>query len=399
MKKIPVLLVIFIFTAVTTLYAQPNIPREYIPPSGNISLSGSMPFNNVIQALSEISSRLERKVIIDEKIRTQPINVDIVDLSWRDALDVIVKVNNLTYEEFPTYIKIVEKKEVAEKVEAKEFNSSMREVNISAIFFEGDKQALLERGINWEAVIKSGEVLTEVGQNLVGEKSTNDIFSAGVTIETPNEAVTGLLKALETESVGEVLSSPNIQVIEGEKGRIQVGQDFSIKQIDFAGNVTDNFISSGIILNVNPSIIQEDSITFIHLEVEAERSSVTPGDLTTVINKTSGNTSLFLLDGERAVIAGLYSTTENISRSGIPILKDLPGWFFGIRYLTGFDRKERTEKELIIILKAELVPTLQEREISQSKAMEFLDRKREELKKRYLRDSEINSVKPEEMKK
>ena len=399
MKKIPVLLVIFIFTAVTTLYAQPNIPREYIPPSGNISLSGSMPFNNVIQALSEISSRLERKVIIDEKIRTQPINVDIVDLSWRDALDVIVKVNNLTYEEFPTYIKIVEKKEVAEKVEAKEFNSSMREVNISAIFFEGDKQALLERGINWEAVIQSGDVLTEVSQNLVGEKSTNDIFSAGVTVETPDATVTGLLKALETESVGEVLASPNIQVIEGEEGRIQVGQDFSIKQVDFAGNVTDNFISSGIILIVKPLVIQEDSITFIHLSAEVERSSVTPGQLTTIINKTSGNTALFLLDGERAVIAGLYSTTENISRSGIPILKDLPGWFFGIRYLTGFDRKERTEKELVIILKAELLPSLKEREISQSKAIEFLDRKREELKKRYLRDSEINNLKPEEMKK
>ena len=133
----------------SVIYGQQIIPpSDYIQPSGQISLSSDMLFFQAIQALSEISARIESKVIIDEKPRMEPINVEIVDLGWRDALDIIVKVNNLEYEEYPTYIKIIDIKEELMEEEVKEYDSSIREVNISAIFFEGDRHALKEVGLN-----------------------------------------------------------------------------------------------------------------------------------------------------------------------------------------------------------------------------------------------------------
>ena len=388
MNRIFMILLLIICTF-SASYGQQRPPRQQIPPTGQISLSSSMPFFRAIEILSEISARLENKVIIDEKIRTDSISVEIVDMVWRDALNLILRINDLEYEEFPVYIKILDRIEEVAVEEEKKYDSSMREVNISAIFFEGDKHALSERGINWSAWIRADipfleieDLIIELQQNLVGEKSAQDIFSASITHETTDQILMGLLKALETEAVGEILATPNIQVLEGEEGLVQVGQDFSIKTFDFAGNITDVFISTGIILKVKPLVIQEDSLYFIHLDVEAERSSVSPGQITTIINKTNANTSLFLLDGERAAIAGLYSTDESMERYGIPILKDLPWWFFGIRYLFGYDRKEITEKELIIILKAELVPTLQDREISQLHNIDFLNQRLEELKNR-----------------
>ena len=47
---------------------------------------------------------------------------------------------------------------------------------------------------------------------------------------------------------------------------------------------------------------------------------------------------------------------------------------FGLRYLFGYDKEEVTKKELVILLKAELVPTLQER-ITQKDQDEDLDRR------------------------
>jgi len=382
--KIVLLLIICTFSV---SYGQQKIPKEYIPTSGKISFSSTMPITQAIQALGEISARLEKKVIIDEKIRAEAINVEIVDLEWRDALEVILKVNNLEYEEYPNYIKIVDRVEEILEEEKREYNSTMREVNISAIFFEGDKHVLREKGINWEALIKRtygiGDVTYDIRQNLVGGPTESDIFRAGVTLETTDETLTGLLKALETDAVGEVLASPNIQVLEGEQGMVQIGHDFSVKQLDFAGNVTDVFRSVGIILRVTPMVIQEDSLYFIHLEVQAERSSVTPGAVSTIIKKSTANTSLFLLDGERAVIAGLYSTDEIVARAGIPILKNLPWWVFGIRYLTGYESKEYNEKELIIIIKAELLPTLNERELAKLNNIEYIESKREEIRKKF----------------
>jgi len=52
---------------------------------------------------------------------------------------------------------------------------------------------------------------------------------------------------------------------------------------------------------------------------------------------------------------------ESTVRNGIPILKDLPWWVLGIRYLTGSDETITRKKELIILIKAELVPTLKDR--------------------------------------
>ena len=76
--------------------------------------------------------------------------------------------------------------------------------------------------------------------------------------------------------------------------------------------------------------------------------------MSTVINKATANTSVLLYDGEEVAIAGLYSTSDQKSRSGIPILKDIPKWFLGLGYLFGYDRIETVKRELIILLKIDL---------------------------------------------
>ena len=68
-----------------------------------------------------------------------------------------------------------------------------------------------------------------------------------------------------------------------------------------------------------------------------------------------------LLDGEEALIGGLYINEESTTRNGVPFLKDLPWWFFGMRYVFGFESQNRIKKELLILIKAEMLPTIKER--------------------------------------
>ena len=406
MKKIAVILLIL---AINISFGQDRPPAQYIQPEGKISLAKTMPFFQAIRALNDISSRIDKIVIIDPVNRTHPINVEIDDKHWREALDLILRVNNLSSDAQENYIMIVGDEIVGEtKEKAEEIHSGLREVNINAIFFEGNRGALRSIGINWNAVVKVGNKAVTYYQNLVGIPDEADRHAWKVedkNKETPygqeiqktpiiaGEEIVGeisegeapilLIKALESKAIGELLANPSITVLEGQQGRIQVGQDFTIKQLDFAGNVTDEIRSTGIILSVTPKIIREDSITFIHLDVNAEKSSVTPGAISTIINKASSTTKLLLLDGERAVIAGLYSTDEFEDRAGIPILKDLPWWFFGLRYLFGYNHTEKIEKELIIIIKAELLPTLKERIISKKSEMELIRKTREDNKNKF----------------
>jgi type IV pilus assembly protein PilQ len=173
--------------------------------------------------------------------------------------------------------------------------------------------------------------------------------------------VTALFRFFESQNLGEIITSPSITVRNKQKGRIQIGSDFSVMQKDFSGNIIQHFYSSGSIIEVTPYVYNKKGIDYVLLKLSVERSTFFPSDLTTEIKKTFATTDVLLLDGEQTVIGGLYINDQEIVRSGIPFLKDLPWWVFGIRYLTGSDQTIITKKEVVILLKAELLNTLEQR--------------------------------------
>ncbi len=179
-------------------------------------------------------------------------------------------------------------------------------------------------------------------------------------------------------NIGTIIARPTIIVMDGTEGMIQVGQSFSIKQKDFAGNTVERFFDVGTILRVTPKIIQDGNVTFIHLNIHAEKSSATPDPISTKIDKQLATTNVLLVNGEQTAIAGLYAEQKSKVRKGIPKLKDLPWWVFGLRYLTGYNSEDLTQKELVIIIKAELIPTLEERlKERRPNLQETIDRQRE----------------------
>ena len=105
----------------------------------------------------------------------------------------------------------------------------------------------------------------------------------------------------------------------------------------------------------------EEGIDYVYLKVRMERSSVIIGSLSTEKPKTEVTTNLLLLNGEETAIGGLIVNEETTVRRGIPFLKDLPWWVFGLRYIFGYDQNSLTQKEIILLIKAEILPTLKER--------------------------------------
>ncbi|MGB2869346.1 MAG: hypothetical protein WBD36_12905, partial [Bacteroidota bacterium] len=197
------------------------------------------------------------------------------------------------------------------------------------------------------------------------------------------------LKIFESEQFGEVIARPQVTVRSGSPGRVQIGQDFSVKQKDFSGNITDQFFSTGTILLVKPRIFTVGNLQFIDLSVNVERSNVTPGEVSTIINKTNATSSLTLLNGEESYVGGLYTNEESTVREGIPLLKDLPWWFFGLRYLFGYDAKTVTRKELLVIIKAELVPLVEDR-AAQKVARDVQQDKLKEIRQDFERRTKKN---------
>lgn len=372
-----------VLAVVAPVHGQVNPPvREYTNPDEMVTLAAETTFPQALQILGGFSRRFAEKPLIDRTNRTGPIGFSIPYMHWRQALEYIANAHNLAIMEYPQSIEItlrpidsprVDTTRTAPttRVEPVQINRQTnmtaefipdldtREIEISAIFFEGNRRILREIGIDW-SVINDGIV------------SVTNLSAGGVTLEnflvevTPDLGTTdwevgALLSALEANNAGQILSSPRIKVMDGQVGDVQVGQDISIKQRDFAGNVTDEFYKTGTILTVTPNVISYSDTTFILLNIKAERSTGAPDPVSTIINKQQASTQVLLYSGESTVVAGLYETEELIIRRGIPFLKDLPPWFFGLRYLFGYNSKDYREKELVVVIKASLVPTLRER--------------------------------------
>lgn len=380
-------------------------------PEELVSLSGSMPFNQAMQMLSKMSKQFLNKIIVLSEDISDPIGIDIIQMNWYRALLLILKYNNLDFTETDEYIKILprkgEKPPIPDVMKGVDLNT--REVNISAIFFELDIQKSRELGMNWKWLLtnnKDFDVAGQLGQtdntifNLNAPPSTDQTKSFNLGLYGERQIgdflgrATALFNFFEQNQLGEVIASPQITVRDRVRGEIQVGADFSTREKDFAGNTVERFYSTGTIIRVTPYVFEEDGKNYILIELEAERSNAIPGQISTEIKKTKAKTDVLLVDGEETVIGGLYITEEKVQRSGIPILKDLPWWVFGIRYLTGFDSKTYSKKELIIVLKAKLVPTLKERLTSTRKAKNILEQKREEFQK----DIKIYQMNPVEEK-
>jgi type IV pilus assembly protein PilQ len=189
-----------------------------------------------------------------------------------------------------------------------------------------------------------------------------------------------LLKLFDSKSLGEVIARPQITVRSGKEGEINVGDQFPVNTKDFAGNIITQLMNAGTIVKVTPTVLTESEKTFIHLKLNVERSSVTTSTLGFDKAITTASTDALLLDGEETVIGGLYTNEEKELREGVPILKDLPWWFLGLRYVFGHNQTSLTRKDLIILIKAELLPPLAERTV-----------KRENLIEKQRRDNESDT--------
>jgi type IV pilus assembly protein PilQ len=347
-------------------------------PDELVTMSETLPFDQAIELLSKVSESVSGRRIVSTASRQDPIGIEITNMPFDKALLMIVNFAGLQYEMKEDVI-IVKTKEGPAFEQSPETYApiTQREVRISAVFCEIDVQEARKVGFDWRFLLSGDQtnvagVLrgeTEVAQDEQGGSTTQQglqpEFKLGATSDFQIGDFFGqatvVFKFFEENGLGEIISNPSIVVRDRNEGKIQIGSDFSVRTRDFAGNTTEKFFPTGTIIIVTPYIHKEGGVDYVLLNVAVERSSFSTSETTTEIKKTTAATQVMMLNGEETAIGGLFLNEEAIVRNGIPFLKDLPWWVFGIRYLTGFDQTIVRKKELVILLKTELIPTLQER--------------------------------------
>jgi general secretion pathway protein D len=396
-----------------------------------VSFKSDVPYAKAIQSLGELSKKLDGRLIIDRSPlqgKDKTIGINIESMYWKDALELILRSNQLWYIDYPEYMEIASFEEIGKKqgelaqkegpskdisqipsssavpimmppqaaavADSSEYYSKVRDISISCVFFDLNRTKLLEDGMDFSIfrgsnlnlgvnIFGATNPISSGSATTVNTRLTNEFASATIQPTGNNLGVSidAALKMFEADQIGEVISNSKIPVRSGLSSIMQVGDDFSVLEKDFSGNTVQHFYPTGTILNIKPRIFKVGEMEFIDIQYKVEKSTFEATSVTTIIHKTSTSGSLTLLNGEESYIGGMYSNSETIVRQGVPLLKDLPWWVFGLRYLFGYDSKNIVKRELIVLLKAEVLPSLEDRAIKPQAGKNIIKESTEEMDK------------------
>lgn len=151
---------------------------------------------------------------------------------------------------------------------------------------------------------------------------------------TLNNVIPGRLnvaiKLLASNGLAQFLSTPSLMVLDNESATMSVGQRLGIvsSSTDKNGNAvtSTNYLNTGVDLDITPRVTAGGSV---QMNITQKVSRPVPN----TANK-QGNPDIYTRniksavvanDGQTIVLGGLIQENNGTSRSGVPVLKDLPG--------------------------------------------------------------------------
>ena len=220
----------------------------------------------------------------------------------------------------------------------------------------------------------------DIGDNYLGGSSTNGFgglpggFSYfGQYKDSLNVAVS----AIATDRSVQVVQRPRIQTSHGIPGFFTLGESVPIVTGGFTGGFSSvgsqsfvQYINIGIQLSVQPFITPEGYIVMeISQNVDQRGGDVIiDGNPNPVVNQRAAQATLSVRDGDTIMLGGFIKQTKNKSKSGVPILKDIP--LLGALFRSKSDSNDMTE--LIILLRATVLETPEEAAIVAQEEREAL---------------------------
>ncbi|HEX5971782.1 MAG TPA: AMIN domain-containing protein [Gemmatimonadaceae bacterium] len=162
------------------------------------------------------------------------------------------------------------------------------------------------------------------------------------------------LDALQQVSLLDVQSEPSVTLLSNTSAELISGSQVPFVPTaggagtSLTGPITVERVQTGVTLRVTPSVTNNRQIM---MKVEAVNSGATFSPNGTLIDNNSTSSTLLVPDGQTVVISGLTQTTVQLTKSGIPLLVDLPV----IGRLFGYTNRQETRRDLLVLITPHIV--------------------------------------------
>jgi type IV pilus assembly protein PilQ len=302
--------------------------------------------------------------------------VQSINCPVRGAVTADTITNSISITDIPTALSDLEKY-------ARSLDLRQPQVNIKAKIILVDRTSLEGLGLRYDLGSRQqffndivprldslGKVRTDPGQIQLGGNTVSAIANATQRIPAAalqlvystamgNFDFTTFLEALQQTTLLDVQAEPSASVLNNRTANLTAGTQVPIRVIDAGagGNQTSNFPraavsfqQTGVILTVTPQITANRQI---QMKVHVENSDVQfqANDVGAVFPTQKVDNEVLVADGETAVMGGLTQTTVSVTKSGLPVLVDLPiiGRLFGVT------TRQETKRDLLILITPHII--------------------------------------------
>ena len=189
-----------------------------------------------------------------------------------------------------------------------------------------------------------------------GSSSTGTGLSGGLNIIAGHPASPRVvINALSAITDVKILSNPSLVVVDNGDASLEVGDQVPISTgsaaVLSANNAVVNTIdykNTGIILHVQPHVNYNGSVM---LDIDQLVSEPNGPALTPTISTREVKSTISVVSGQTVLLAGLISDEQTKSRSGVPILNQLP--YVGAAF--GTTGKSQIRTELIMFIRPTII--------------------------------------------
>lgn len=247
------------------------------------------------------------------------------------------------------------------------------QVFVEALIAEVSADKAAEFGIQWQGIsgidsagnqVAGGTNFSTGGNNIInlagGIKAGTPTFGAGLNVGYVQGGGLGVLaRAMQTNSDANILSTPNLMMLDNEEAKIVIGQNVPFitgSQNGTAANPnpfqTIERKDVGLTLKIKPQISEGGTVKMIiSQEVSDVIDKTNPAGVIT--NKRSLDTTVLVDDGQTLVLGGLIQDRVEKGEYKVPLLGDIPliGWLF--RY----DTRHSNKTNLMIFIRPSVLRT------------------------------------------
>ncbi len=180
---------------------------------------------------------------------------------------------------------------------------------------------------------------------------------AGKTIEV--SGITGLIKAIQTNSNANVLATPQILTLDNTEATFESTEKIPVPTTTAIQGAVSSSVSKE---NISLSITLKPQINkisnFVKLDINAKLEDIENRELPTQVQSLAfatlsrnAKTSVVVADGDTIVLGGLTRHKEEETVSKVPILGDIPllGWLFQAR------RTQSSKTNLLIFITPKII--------------------------------------------